>query len=388
MGGGLIYASKVASGPSSSAGPQNPSQDTTNTYWTPVSLDDNNVVHKTGDEVIDGVKTFQNTRIEKNDDYRFPVTALYMRNPRIERGTTVTTATFSQIMFLDAEGEPGDTQNGRLELMEYRTDPDGSSSISLNCYRFSNNSEDAKQCIGLVSGYYIGGTPYARINDVLLDSHEYKYHSLYPLNNDGEMCLCGGRRFYAANGSYIRLNGMESIDAPGHFFIYTGRANNVFKLFEGRPDGTLQWDGQNIQVSSDERIKTPLISVPDQVLDVWEEVNWGQFQYLDAIAEKGEDARLHLGLIAQKVKKTFEQHGLDACKYGILCHEEKEAKEEVRNDNGDVVSAGEPAIDLWMVRYAEAQAMEAAYQRRENRRLKEKVASLEERLANLESRLN
>ena len=64
-GGGLIYASKLASGPSSSAGPQNPSQDTNNTYWTPVSLDDNNVMHKDSIEAINGAKFFQdNTYVE------------------------------------------------------------------------------------------------------------------------------------------------------------------------------------------------------------------------------------------------------------------------------------------------------------------------------------
>ena len=107
-------------------------------------------------------------------------------------------------------------------------------------------------------------------------------------------------------------------------------------------------------------------------LDAWEEVNWGQFQYLNAIAKKGESARLHLGLIAQHVMLVFEKHGLDACDYGILCHEEYEATEDSE------------AIDLWMVRYAEAQAMEACCMRRKNARLKKHITDLEERLEALE----
>ena len=86
LGGGLIYASKVASGPSSAAGPQNPSQDTNNQYWTPVSLDDNNVVHKTGDESISGVKTFKN-ELEKPS-------SVEIRNPLLEKGTNPDSAKY------------------------------------------------------------------------------------------------------------------------------------------------------------------------------------------------------------------------------------------------------------------------------------------------------
>lgn len=105
-------------------------------------------------------------------------------------------------------------------------------------------------------------------------------------------------------------------------------------------------------------------------------MNWGQFQYLDAVKGKGESARLHLGLIVQHVMSVFGKRGLDACAYGILCHEEREATED------------EPAVDLWMVRYAEAQAMEACCMRRENARLKKRVADLEERLAALELKIS
>jgi len=72
-------------------------------------------------------------------------------------------------------------------------------------------------------------------------------------------------------------------------------------------------------------------------------------------------------LIAQSVDNAFYEENLDACRYGILCYDIED--------------------DLWSVRYVEALAMEAAYQRRENARLKERVASLEEMLATLEDRL-
>ncbi|WP_257274266.1 phage tail protein [Endozoicomonas sp. SESOKO4] len=50
------------------------------------------------------------------------------------------------------------------------------------------------------------------------------------------------------------------------------------------------------------------------------------FRFKDAIKEKGDDARMHVGVIAQEVKAAFEAEGLDPFKYGILCFDEWEEK--------------------------------------------------------------
>lgn len=175
--------------------------------------------------------------------------------------------------------------------------------------------------------------------------------------------------------SALKLYGKSSATNPGDFELYARSDLNI-KILHATPSGTLTWDGQPIQTSSDERIKTSLEAVPDDVLDAWEAVGWGQFQYLEAVQEKGEAARLHLGLIAQRVKAVFDERGLDACQYGILCHEERPATET------------ELAVDLWMVRYTEALAMEAACQRRRADRAEARLAALEERLAAIEDKLN
>lgn len=188
--------------------------------------------------------------------------------------------------------------------------------------------------------------------------------------DNGYLNVYGGSGY--GKGAYISLHGKDDADA-GNFVV---RASNgtANKDMIGKPDGTLTWSGQPIQTSSDERLKTALADVPDAVLDAWGGVGWGQFRYLDAVEAKGADkARLHLGLIAQRVKAVFEAHGLDACAYGILCHEERPATDE------------EPAVDLWMVRYTEAAAMEAAYQRRRADRAEARMAELERRLGALEA---
>ena len=72
--------------------------------------------------------------------------------------------------------------------------------------------------------------------------------------------------------------------------------------------------------TSDERLKD--ISgdeLSDQEMDAWSRVNWQSYRWLDAVEQKGDDARLHMGLIAQQVEKAFSDVGLDAFKYSLLC---------------------------------------------------------------------
>lgn len=45
------------------------------------------------------------------------------------------------------------------------------------------------------------------------------------------------------------------------------------------------------------------------------------FKFNEAVAEKGNGARIHFGVIAQDVKAAFEAEGLVAEDYGMLCHD-------------------------------------------------------------------
>lgn len=48
----------------------------------------------------------------------------------------------------------------------------------------------------------------------------------------------------------------------------------------------------------------------------------GVFRWLDAIAEKGEAARLHIGLTSQMVQAAFKAEGLDPAHYAMWCEDE------------------------------------------------------------------
>lgn len=109
--------------------------------------------------------------------------------------------------------------------------------------------------------------------------------------------------------------------------------------------------------TSDEREKQDIEEIPDEWLDAWADVQWCRYRWKDAVAEKGDGARWHTGLIAQRVRDAFAARGLDAMEIGILCFDEWEDEE-----------TGEKR-DRYGVRYEEAFALEAALMRRRMDRL-------------------
>lgn len=61
-----------------------------------------------------------------------------------------------------------------------------------------------------------------------------------------------------------------------------------------------------------------------------------KFRWKDMVAEKGDDARIHFGIIAQDLKAAFEAEGLDAGRYGMFIHSEWWETEEAYTDEDGV----------------------------------------------------
>ncbi|HFI2296852.1 TPA: tail fiber domain-containing protein [Escherichia coli] len=164
------------------------------------------------------------------------------------------------------------------------------------------------------------------------------------------------------------------------------------------------WSGGFTQtaftVTSDERHKTTPLDITDSMLDAWSEVNWCQYKFLDRIAEKGEDARWHFGVVAQRAVEAFARHGLDAFEFGFVCYDEWGDQEEVIQNydatpdifdaSGNLVQPGNDAYSevimparkagsKYGIRYEEAFALEAALQRRNYVKLVKRVEILESR---------
>jgi hypothetical protein len=75
------------------------------------------------------------------------------------------------------------------------------------------------------------------------------------------------------------------------------------------------------------------------------------YKWNEAVAKKGDDARIHIGVIAQEVEQAFAAEGLDADKYGLFCYDEWEAKEEeVDEETGFVIQPALKAGNRYGVR--------------------------------------
>ena len=78
-----------------------------------------------------------------------------------------------------------------------------------------------------------------------------------------------------------------------------------------------------------------------------------KFRWKDAVARKGEAARVHVGVIAQEVLAAFKAEGLDPMRYAIVCYDEWEAELEVMDKDGNVTIPARAAGNRYGIRYEE-----------------------------------
>lgn len=179
-----------------------------------------------------------------------------------------------------------------------------SNGVSEN-YIISNNTLTGNLSGGLLLGSQLSGTGFIKNNLGYTPTNETFISSLIPTNDNSQTLGIASKRWSV---------------------VYAGT-------------GTIN--------TSDEREKQQIETIDEAVFRAWSKVQFKQFKFNDAVAIKGnEDARVHIGFIAQKVKEAFESEGLDAFKYGLLCYDTWE--------NGN----------RYGIRYEEALALECAYQRR------------------------
>lgn len=123
------------------------------------------IAHRSGDETIEGVKTFMNTSPGHNEGQT--VTDLILRNPEVVRGIPMDGGrSYTRIVLADAEGDTESTYAGRLGLLEVQTPMDGDTAgehLNLGCYRFSADPSDYGKYADLQIGYDVNGIPYASV---------------------------------------------------------------------------------------------------------------------------------------------------------------------------------------------------------------------------------
>lgn len=132
--------------------------------------------------------------------------------------------------------------------------------------------------------------------------------------------------------------------------------------------------------TSDETAKQQVGPIDEAVLRAWGKVEYCQYKFNHAVEAKGDGARWHIGVIAQRVKEAFESEGIDPFAYGILCYDEWDDEyEDVREFYTAIEDATGQEIQKsrltgekrlvraagaeYGIRYDEALALECAYLR-------------------------
>lgn len=78
-----------------------------------------------------------------------------------------------------------------------------------------------------------------------------------------------------------------------------------------------------------------------------------KYRFKDAVAKKGDGARIHVGVVAQDVEAAFVARGLDPARYALFCYDEWEAQDEITDAEGNIIQAATPAGSRYGIRYDE-----------------------------------
>lgn len=232
---------------------------------------------------------------------------------------------------------------------------------------------------------------------------------------DGRISLSGGT---GANGAGIWsiTAGQVTMNAAATDFVGVPRpsVDNTYTLGQASRRWTTVYASTGTINTSDENSKMDIVDISDKVLDAWERVNFKSYKFKDSVESKQDKARIHFGVIAQQVKKSFESEGLDPFAYGLLCYDSWEKQEavvetwedkyeevilkaEVLSEEGEVIEpklsdqklvrkAGSKILipetsagQKYGIRYDEAIILECALMRRTNNRLEDRLRKLEAR---------
>lgn len=127
--------------------------------------------------------------------------------------------------------------------------------------------------------------------------------------------------------------------------------------------------------TSDALEKANVDDVADREMRAWGRVRAKVFQFNDAVAEKGNAARLHVGLVAQDVAAAFEAEGLDPARYALWCRDEWDEVDEITGATIRRVRQG--------LRYDQCMVLEAAWSRSQIATLTARVDELAAQIAAL-----
>ena len=206
-----------------------------------ISAVDSSAVHKTGDETVAGIKTF---------------TSPTRKNTSLERGVVPSTNTnIPAMQFMDKKTQV-------LGELEYFYGTNGTNGMTL-LLRDTSGNRGAALRIGQNSdgtAYANAPTPASTSNSTDIATTAWANAKFFPLTGgtmNGTITRSGALlakrnvdnsylEFYggtsSSNAAYLRLDGKDSSSA-GQFILATSGGSSARKTLNGKPDGSLLWDG-------------------------------------------------------------------------------------------------------------------------------------------------
>lgn len=220
---------------------------------------------------------------------------------------------------------------------------------------------------------------------------------------DAEVWSGAGGSFRVRNGSTTNMTLTSSLLTLTVTSAVRSTLDNSVTLGAAAQRWSVVYAGTGAINTSDERVKQQAQPVTAAVLRAWGRVGYVQYKFNDAVAQKGDGARWHFGLIAQRVKEAFEAEGLDPFGYGILCYDEwpdefedvmgmrtvqAGLEDETIEEREEHCLTGEKRLltaagNRYGIRYEEALALECAYARHNEDALRLEIADLRDKLSQI-----
>ena len=236
------------------------------------------------------------------------------------------------------------------------TNSTGASNVAIGYQALYTDNSNTSVAVGTQAGYTATGT----LNTFIGNGSGYSMTSgarntilgCYSGNGGGldirtasnYIVLSDGdgnpRGYYNAGGGYWLFYGAGNSGCP---FVYDGGAlypntDNVVNL--GYSTG-LRWKtvyaGNGTIQTSDANLKQDIAALDDAEKRVATTIKSlvKKYRFKDAVVEKGDEARIHVGVIAQEVAAAFEAEGLDAKRYGMFCSDTwYEVDGQMKNSDG------------------------------------------------------
>lgn len=155
--------------------------------------------------------------------------------------------------------------------------------------------------------------------------------------------------------SQIDNNGVATVQSVISTGVVRPSSDNVATLGAAAQRWSVVYAATGAINTSDGRLKADVreVSAAEARVAVKLKALLRAYRFKDSMAEKGDAARIHFGVIAQDVVEAFASEGLDAHRYALLCFDKWDASPEQRDENGNLFAPAVEAGERYGVRYEE-----------------------------------